>query len=582
MDNIKTLGKPSDRPRATRPGVVQITHANNDDAAASMDQGSVGALHGNGGISSLVRHESTEAPNQNSDRAAGGDVDPSGHGQVDEIVAALSLAAAATGEAPLSPDTNNNNDNRSGGEEENVEGSQNPLQQAEEPDLPCLLGEESIFDAEVALGSAGCDEQSASSIHLTQSSFPIAQVVDDLLFDDNDQEESEDQHDTDEDSEVLLDDSENIDYSEVILMRQEVALATTEGGDSPDAGNYDESRESSWREDYANFFRFISKQRSRRVTCGVIGVLVMIACVCGAVVAVNNSKNDIEGGITQNAEIDANSFSIDADTNVVEVLLQDFLMDVGTNEHKIPGTPQFRAIQWLYESAREGIERFNLSEWAIRQLLVQRYVLAVFYYGSEGWNDDCDFLTAKHECEWKCTKSSNGVTCNESNRIQKIVIPNNNLSGPIPEEFSALTSLEEVDLSDNNIWGQLPENMGDLRNLKSFNAAHNKLTGSLPPSFGNLSFLRSLNLMDNNLIGEIPPQVNRLGLLSNLWLNGNSFTGGMNNFCEGTNRLLFHRRRLRLRVSTFYADCPSIECDCCTHCCNSSSCQPNSYVPANL
>ena len=56
--------------------------------------------------------------------------------------------------------------------------------------------------------------------------------------------------------------------------------------------------------------------------------------------------------------------------NVVEVLLQSFLENIGV-EHRIPGTPQYRAIQWLNESAREGSERFNLSEWAIRKLLVQ-------------------------------------------------------------------------------------------------------------------------------------------------------------------------------------------------------------------
>lgn len=234
----------------------------------------------------------------------------------------------------------------------------------------------------------------------------------------------------------------------------------------------------------------------------------------------------------------------------------------------------------------------------IRKLLVQRYVMAVFYFATGGggtagniggWDDDCGFLSAKNECEWKCTKNGYGmgITCDESSRIQKILLPSNNLSGPIPKEFKALASLVEVDLSNNNIEGQLPEGIGDMRNMKSFNAANNKLTGNLPSSLGNLSFLRVLNLRDNNLTGEIPSEVTRLGSLSNLWLSGNEFTGGMNNFCGSAKRSLLRHRKLRSHISTFYADCSStspsagasVQCDCCTHCCVSgmtaSSCQPN-------
>lgn len=122
-----------------------------------------------------------------------------------------------------------------------------------------------------------------------------------------------------------------------------------------------------------------------------MGVAV-VACVVGAVFAGFNKsrlKNETKGVSEERGEEEEEDLNID-EGNVVEVLLQSFLENIGV-EHRIPGTPQYRAIQWLNESAREGSERFNLSEWAIRKLLVQRYVMAVIYYttGGGGATDNC-------------------------------------------------------------------------------------------------------------------------------------------------------------------------------------------------
>jgi len=650
MENLKALGgKSSNNQRATRPGVVQITHNNNDGngstattvAATSaggdytpplppmsdmVAPGLAGSLEeANGGVPSQITLSAQEqravSPQpQDPDSRANGD-DPVDHHtglrQQEGVETVLSDAAADTlsGSPPVTHD---------GGNEANAEHSQDPQQQQGLPQGQQpggLVSEELLFDADVELigsgeeddGDDNSDDHPANTtehqppvpaIQLTQSSFPIAQVVDES-FEENeeeDEEEVEEEEGGDEISmeeggeDVLLDESANINYSHVVLIRQEVALATTDGREDQDGQVQNQG--SSSREKGGKKCRLIPKRRSKRLVCGVMSMLAAVACVLGAVFAVNKSrlKNGTDGAITTDSEKLFADLNIEDGVNVVEVLLQAFLETIGTNEHRIPGTPQYKAIQWLYESAREGSERFNLSEWAIRQLLVQRYVMAVFYYttgggggnlfadnSSGGWDDQCGFVTAKNECEWKCSRNGigMGITCDESSRIQKILLPNNNLSGPIPIEFKALASLVELDISDNNIEGQLPQSIGDLRNMKSFNAAHNELTGSIPSSLGNLSFLRLLNLRDNNLSGEIPPEVTRLGSLSNLWLSGNGFTGGMNYFCESEEtRSLLRHRHLRFDVSTFYADCSSIACDCCTHCCISgmtaSSCQPKS------
>jgi len=600
--NIKEAlgGKSSSNQRATRPGVVQITHNNNDGAAANagedcapplppMAQGTAGAPEESGVAPS---HDTLPQP-QDPDRAtAGGEVNPGGTERTPPQHTDLRLDAAADTSSELPPIIIND-----GGGEENSQCSQDPQQQV----LPQenQVGEEQLFDAEVELigaaGSDDCDhpaqttqEQPVPSIQLTQGSFPIAQIVD-ASFEESDEEEEGDQNSTEEEGDrVLLDEATNIDYNHVILIREEVALATTDGRE--DEGDRLQNRDSSSGEDLEDkTCRLLPKRRSKRFVCGAMWLLAAVAFVLGGAVVAVNGRFKKTGAITDE------NYYLDDNVNVasyVEVLLQDFLEKNGTNDHRVPGTPQYKAIQWLHASAREGSERFNLSEWAIRKLLVQRYVMAVFYYttggdgvaddSSGGWDDDCGFVTAKNECEWKCTKNGNGmgITCDESFRIQKVLLPNNKLSGPIPREFKALTSLMELDISNNFIGGRLPESIGDLRNMRSFNAADNELIGSLPSSLGNLSFLKSLNLMDNKFTGEIPPEVNRLGSLSSLWLSGNGFTGGMNNFCDSENRSLLRHQNRRLLMSTFYADCSSITCDCCTHCCISgmaaSSCQPKS------
>lgn len=211
-------------------------------------------------------------------------------------------------------------------------------------------------------------EGSVTSIQLTQSNFPIAQPVNGSFPEEEEEEVGEDQLVIEEGGDdILLDGSVNSDDSHVILMRQEVALATTDGGgEGQDVDRRVQIRQLSPGEEDKK-----ARKRRRSIVCGVMGVAV-VACVVGAVFAGFNKsrlKNETKGVSEERGEEEEEDLNID-EGNVVEVLLQSFLENIGV-EHRIPGTPQYRAIQWLNESAREGSERFNLSEWAIRKLLVQ-------------------------------------------------------------------------------------------------------------------------------------------------------------------------------------------------------------------
>ncbi|GJM91653.1 hypothetical protein PR202_ga08052 [Eleusine coracana subsp. coracana] len=88
----------------------------------------------------------------------------------------------------------------------------------------------------------------------------------------------------------------------------------------------------------------------------------------------------------------------------------------------------------------------------------------------------------------------------------------NRLTGPIPRRLGDMVVLQVLDLARNNLTGEIPWSLGKLRNLGVFDVSHNMLSGGIPYSFSNLSFLVQIDVSDNNLTGEIP----QLGQLSTL------------------------------------------------------------------
>ncbi|CAI7896810.1 unnamed protein product, partial [Closterium sp. NIES-54] len=67
----------------------------------------------------------------------------------------------------------------------------------------------------------------------------------------------------------------------------------------------------------------------------------------------------------------------------------------------------------------------------------------------------------------------------------------NNLEGPIPESFSALTALTLLSLSVNQLNSSIPAKLKSLQRLASIDLNNNKLSGSIAP----LASLRGLDTM---------------------------------------------------------------------------------------
>lgn len=130
-------------------------------------------------------------------------------------------------------------------------------------------------------------------------------------------------------------------------------------------------------------------------------------------------------------------------------------------------------------------------------------------------------------CGW------NGIVCNSDQRVAGVILPNEQLVGPVSRDLAQLEHLRHLDLSGNALNGTVPADLL-LRapELRVLSLAGNGITGALPDqpfsSGSGSSSLRALNLAGNALSGPIPG--NLLASLRNLTavsLASNFFSGAL-------------------------------------------------------
>ncbi|CAN1801563.1 Leucine-rich repeat protein 1 [Linum perenne] len=101
-----------------------------------------------------------------------------------------------------------------------------------------------------------------------------------------------------------------------------------------------------------------------------------------------------------------------------------------------------------------------------------------------------------------CTWSH--VTCNNDNRVTRLDLLMDNLSGPLVSDLGSLDQLQYLSLEDNKLNGEIPAELGNLKNLIALDLYNNRLNGSIPTELGNLKNLVALDLFNNSLSGSIP------------------------------------------------------------------------------
>ena len=123
-----------------------------------------------------------------------------------------------------------------------------------------------------------------------------------------------------------------------------------------------------------------------------------------------------------------------------------------------------------------------------------------------------------------------------------------------------LTKLKELSLRGSNIVDGIPRYLGrDLTDLVLLDLSNNALNLAIPQDFSFLINLRFLMLNNNKLEGNIPDELWALRDLEMLLVDHNEhLSGSIGDVCnsDGPPELDF-----------VYADC-SLECSCCTDCCD--------------
>ncbi len=147
--------------------------------------------------------------------------------------------------------------------------------------------------------------------------------------------------------------------------------------------------------------------------------------------------------------------------------------------------------------------------------------LVALYNATDGanWANNTNWLTGPVS-KWF------GVTVTRD-RVTKLRLRRNQLTGSIPGELGNLANLTDLRLGHNQLTGSIPVELGNLTNLRNLNFSVNQLTGSIPVGLGNLTKLTYLSLFDNQLTGSIPGELGNLGSLTVLGLGSNQLTGSI-------------------------------------------------------
>ncbi|RAL40639.1 hypothetical protein DM860_006709 [Cuscuta australis] len=96
------------------------------------------------------------------------------------------------------------------------------------------------------------------------------------------------------------------------------------------------------------------------------------------------------------------------------------------------------------------------------------------------------------------------VTCDDQNRVTRVEVYSNSISGQIPPELGDLTNLISLDLYGNSLTGPIPASLGKLSKLQFLRLNNNSLSGSIPVELTRTWGLNVLDLSNNRLSGIVP------------------------------------------------------------------------------
>jgi hypothetical protein len=152
-------------------------------------------------------------------------------------------------------------------------------------------------------------------------------------------------------------------------------------------------------------------------------------------------------------------------------------------------TAIIRVIMWYVDTYSERTAMANETYQIEKQALIR------FFESTNGtrWKDKTRWCSEEPLYKWKGVK-----VCPRTHRVNKLILPENNLSGVLPgDAFDALAALIEIDLRDNDIGGELPQEMCTLSQLGGLYLYSNRFEGDVPLALSKLPKLRGIYLMNN-------------------------------------------------------------------------------------
>jgi len=195
------------------------------------------------------------------------------------------------------------------------------------------------------------------------------------------------------------------------------------------------------------------------------------------------------------------------------------------------GSAQYKAYIWMTKDP---------NYWNMEiSTIVQRWVLAVLYYSTDGPNwktdelpkdfagDKSPWLSYSDECLWESSNdSTQGLICDTENNYFAIHLRNLGLAGTIPSELGLLSDhMRLLFFNSNELTGSLPTELGNLKALEKINLQYNQLSGSLPTEIGELKALTIAAMGNNQLTGSIPTETGLWGSMQTIGFENNKFTG---------------------------------------------------------
>jgi len=255
------------------------------------------------------------------------------------------------------------------------------------------------------------------------------------------------------------------------------------------------------------------EKRHRAIFSGML-VLVIITIIGITIVASHNISRDFapQGDTHNNAK---------TTLTPREQTLMDLFKTVSPKGLDTKNSAQYLAREWIIHS---DLLKLTPSETISRNRVLQRYILAVFYYSTGGSR------TWKHNNWLEGDECSNmvwtGISCNDDNTIRAIAFDNAGLQGTLPYEIGALTMLENILIKNHPLLsGPIPTGLGNLQFLGQLGLYNNALTGEIPGDLYLATTLNYINFQNNELEGELAIQIDQMRNLERLILFNNRFSG---------------------------------------------------------